>query len=89
MSRLLTSLATFSLLLLLTAPTALAENDGRGFYGVTDDKVITNGGFILIFAIPLFLFLMSMLHHSLDKRKEARDAAHKGRAENSYWRGGW
>src|SRR5436190_10046703 len=48
---------TFALVL---APAAFAENDGRGFYGATDDKVVTNAGFILIVLFPLVVFLMSM-----------------------------
>ena len=46
------ALITLSLLALLTtlvlAPAAAAENDGRGFYGATNDKVVTNAGFIMI-----------------------------------------
>src|ERR1035437_3582766 len=35
--------------LLMLAPAAFAtNNDGRGFYGATNDKVVTNAGFILI-----------------------------------------
>ena len=74
---------TFALVL---APAAFAENDGRGFYGATDDKAVTNAGFILIVAFPLFVFLMSMLQRSLDKRKERRKAAEKNIAG---WHGGW
>jgi preprotein translocase subunit SecG len=89
MRRLLTSLTTFALLLLVLAPAALAENDGRGFYGATNDKVITNGGFILIVFFPLFILAMSLLQWRLEKRKDARKAAQKGRAGNARWRGGW
>ena len=83
----LTAIA-FALSLAL-APVAEASNDGRGFYGATNDKVVTNAGFILIVFIPLFVFAMSMLQKKLDKRKEARKAAQKAYTGNSQWRGGW
>ena len=62
----------------MLAPAALADtNDGRGFYGATNDKVVTNAGFILIVFFPMFVFVMSMFQRHLDKRKEARKAAQK------------
>jgi preprotein translocase subunit SecG len=89
MRRLLLYICTFLLLALVLAPAALAENDGRGFYGATNDSVITNAGFILIVFFPVFVFVMSMLQKKLDKRKEARKAAHKARLGDARWRGGW
>ena len=85
---LITSVATSVLLLLTLAPAALAENDGRGFYGATNDKVVTDAGFILIIFFPTFVFVMSMIQRRLEKRKEASKAAKKqlGAAE---WHGGW
>jgi hypothetical protein len=77
------------LLSLVLAPAASAFNDGRGFYGPTNDKVVTNAGFIVIVFFPTFVFLMSMLQKRLDKRKEARKAAHKAIASDARWRGGW
>ena len=74
---------------LVLAPAASAFNDGRGFYGATNDKVVTDAGFILIIFFPMFVFLMSMLQRHLDKRKEARKAAHKALLSNGHWRGGW
>jgi hypothetical protein len=76
------------LLVLVLAPVAHAENDGRGFYGATNDKVVTNFGFALIIFFPLFVFLMSMLQKGLEKRKEARKAAAK-QLGGARWRGGW
>jgi hypothetical protein len=76
------------LLVLVLAPVANAENDGRGFYGATNDKVVTNFGFALIIFFPLFVFLMSMLQKGLEKRKEARKAAAK-QLGGARWRGGW
>jgi hypothetical protein len=72
---------------LALAPVASAHNDGRGFYGATDDKVITDAGFILIIFFPTFVFLMSMLQRRLEKRKDARKAAQGLHADR--WRGGW
>jgi hypothetical protein len=87
--RLFTSLTALALLLLVQAPAALAYNDGRGFYGATNDKVVTNAGFILIVFFPTFVFAMSMIQRHLDKRKDARKAAQKARVGNASWRGGW
>lgn len=90
MRRLLASLASSVLLLLLLAPAALAvENDGRGAYGATDDKVITKAGFILIIFFPTFALLASLLQKRLEKRKDARVAAQKSHAGETRWRGGW
>jgi hypothetical protein len=76
-------------LALAPAAGAHGQNDGRGFYGATNDKVVTNAGLILIVFFPTFVFLMSMLQKRLDKRKDARKAASKGYASNASWRGGW
>jgi preprotein translocase subunit SecG len=90
MRRLSAALFLLALPLLLTAaPVAQATNDGRGFYGATNDKVVTDAGFILIIFFPLFVFAMSMLQRHLDKRKEARKAAAKAQLGNAQWRGGW
>jgi hypothetical protein len=89
MRRLLATLLASALLLLALAPAALAYNDGRGFYGATDDKVVTNAGFILILFFPLFVLAMSLLQWRLEKRKEARKAAQKVHASDARWRGGW
>jgi preprotein translocase subunit SecG len=87
--RLPTALAASIVLLLVQAPAALAYNDGRGFYGATNDKVVTDAGFILIIFFPTFVFVMSMIQRHLDKRKDARKAAQKARVGNASWRGGW
>jgi len=89
MRRLFSNLTTFTVALLVLAPTALAENDGRGFYGATTDKAVTNGGFILIIFFPLFVLVMSLIQWRLEKRKEARKAAHKAHLGDARWRGGW
>ena len=89
MRRLPAALTSAVILLLVLAPSALAYNDGRGFYGATDDKVVTNAGFILILFFPLFVLLMSLLQWRLEKRKEARKAAEKALLGGTQWRGGW
>ena len=86
-----TALLTLSLLA-LTAPVALAaegHDGGEGLWGETNDKVITNAGFILIAFFPLFIFTMSMIQGTLDKRKDRRKAADKARRARADQRGGW
>ena len=83
--------ATFALSLItlaLLAPVALAArlDNGEGLYGETNDKVVTNAGFILIGAFPLVVLLLSLLQWRLDKRKDMRKAAAKSRVD---WDGGW
>jgi len=88
--RLLATLIPLALLASLAlAPAASAYNDGRGFYGATNDKVVTDAGFILIIFFPTFVFVMSMIQRQLDKRKEARKAARQAILGNGHWRGGW
>ena len=90
-NRLLRWLIPLALLVsLVLAPAAsAANNDGRGFYGGTDDKVVTNAGFIVIAFFPIFVFVMSVLQRRLEKRKEARKAAEKALLGGAQWRGGW
>ena len=76
-------------ILLVAAPVALAHDNGEGWYGETNDKVVTHAGFILIVAFPLIIFVMSMLQAHLDRRKDARKRAAKTRAASERWRGGW
>lgn len=80
-----TTIAVF----LLVAPAALAHDGGEGWYGATNDKVVTNAGFILIAFFPLFILFASMLQWKLDKRKNARKQAAKARAASRRWQGGW
>jgi hypothetical protein len=77
------------LLCLVLAPAAQAYNDGRGFYGATNDRVVTYAGFIVIAFFILFVFFMSMIQRGLDKRKEARKAGEKAVLGDARWRGGW
>ena len=86
-------LATITLLaltlVLLLAPAALAHDGGIGAYGPTDDKVVTNAGFILIIFFPTLALLLSLLQWRLDKRKHERLAAKRARQGSGVWRGGW
>jgi hypothetical protein len=77
MKRLATVVPAVLVTFLLLAPSALAHDAGQGTYGEADDKVVTNAGFILIAFFPLFIFLMSMLQWTLDRRKARRKAAHR------------
>ena len=76
-------------LLAVSAPVALAHDGGEGWWGETNDKVVTNAGFILIAFFPLFIFTMSMLQGHLEKRKDRRKAAAKARSARADERGGW
>jgi hypothetical protein len=83
-----TTLLTVAMLA-IAAPAALAHDGGEGWWGETNDKVITNAGFFLIAFFPVFVFVMSMLQWRLDKRKDARKRAAKARASRADVRGGW
>jgi hypothetical protein len=89
MRRTAQTLLLTALVLATTATSALAHDGGEGWWGETNDKVVTNAGFILIAFFPLFIFAMSMLQWRLDKRKDARKAAAKARASRADVRGGW
>ena len=88
MRALKTSVLTLALLA-ISAPVALAHDGGEGWWGETNDKVITNAGFILIAFFPLFILVMSLLQWKLEKRKDARKRAAKARVARADVRGGW
>jgi hypothetical protein len=73
----------------VSAPAALAHDGGEGWWGETNDQVITNAGFILIAFFPLLIFTMSMIQWLLDRRKTARKQAAKARQARVDQRGGW
>jgi hypothetical protein len=83
-----TSLLTLALLF-VTAPAALAHDGGEGLWGETNDKVVTNAGFILIALFPLFILFASLLQWRLEKRKQERLRAAKERVARADVRGGW
>jgi hypothetical protein len=76
-------------LLALSAPAALANDGGEGTWGETNDKVVTNAGFIVIAGFPVLVLLLSLLQISLEKRKDRRLAAAKARRARVDQRGGW
>jgi hypothetical protein len=85
-----TALLTLAFLA-LSAPVALAQDHdgGEGLWGETNDKVVTNAGFILIAAFPVLVLVLSLIQWRLDKRKERRLAAAKARRARADLRGGW
>jgi hypothetical protein len=85
---LMTSMLALALLA-ATAPAALAHDGGEGLWGETNDKVVTNAGFILIAFFPLFILFASLLQWRLEKRKDERKKAAKARAARADVRGGW
>ncbi len=91
MRRLLIAFPTALLSLALLAPLAMADphDGGQGLVGEANDVIVTNAGFILIAFFPLFILVMSLLQWQLDKRKYARKAAAKTRADDDVWQGGW
>ena len=89
MRRLTQTLVLTVSVLALTAPLAFAQASGEGLYGETNDKVVTNFGFILIIFFPLFILMMSLLQWRLEKRKDAKKAAVKARGGAKRWSGGW
>ena len=65
-------------LVAVNASAALAHDGGEGWWGETNDKVVTNAGFILIAFFPLFIFVMSMIQWRLEKRKDAAQGGRQG-----------
>lgn len=91
MARLLLALPAVLLTLALVAPLALAgpHDGGQGWVGETNDKLVTNFGFILIAFFPAFILFMSIVQWRLEKRKYARKAAASTRSKDAVWKGGW
>jgi hypothetical protein len=90
MKRLLVLLPVWAVALLLIAPAALAHDGGEGWYGETDDKVVTNAGFIVIIFFPVLVFVLSMIQGALDRRKDRRKKTQKAlTGDQQAWPGGW
>ena len=69
-----TLLVSLGLLLVLAAP-AFAGDNGEGWVGEADDRVITFTSLGVIVFFPLLVTLLSLLQAALDRRKERRKAA--------------
>jgi hypothetical protein len=88
----LRTLVLTGLFLALSAPVALASeghDGGEGLWGETNDKVITNAGFILIAGIPTLILILTLIQTALDRRKDRRLAAERERKARADLRGGW
>jgi hypothetical protein len=68
MRALITSASVFLVSLLLAAP-ALALDNGEGTYGKTDDKIVTNAGYLLMIFFTVLVIVLSVAQHLLGKRK--------------------
>ena len=79
--------------LLLAAPALAAEHvghdGGEGWWGLTNDKIVTNAGFLVIGGLPILIFVLSMAQFLLDRRKDNRKKAAKARGASVQWKGGW
>lgn len=76
-------------LLAFAAPAFAAAHSGEGWWGETDDIVVTNAMYLTIIFFPTVIVIFSLIQWRLDKRKHARMDAAKRRAANADWRGGW
>ena len=81
-----TSFLTLALLA-VTTPAALAHDGGEGLWGETNDKVITNAGFMVIAFFPLLILVLSLIQWKLEKRKDRRKQLTKKLSAD--WSGGW
>jgi hypothetical protein len=89
-ARIIAALLTVAVTVLAFAAPALAtSHSGEGWYGESNDVVITNAMFLTIIFFPTVIVVFSLIQWRLDKRKHARMDAAKRRAANADWRGGW
>ena len=90
-ARIATAFLVVTTAFLAVAPAALAgvSHGGEGWYGETNDTVITNAMFLTIIFFPTVIVIFSLIQWRLEKRKHARMDAAKARASNADWRGGW
>ncbi|MGI8629356.1 MAG: hypothetical protein ACR2LV_04235 [Solirubrobacteraceae bacterium] len=86
----MTGLLVFTITLLTIAPAAFARATlGEGWYGESNDKVITESMFGVIVFFPLVILIFSLIQSRLDKRKHAKMDAAKRRAAGADPFGGW
>ncbi len=89
MRRALHTLLLTAFLFALAAPVALAHDGGEGWLGETNDKIVTNAGFIIIASFPALIAILSLIMWHLDRRKDVRKKAAKARSARADVRGGW
>lgn len=71
-----TLLVTLGLMLATAAPAlAVGGDDGEGWLGEANDRIITFFSLGVVAFFPLVALLLSLLQGALDKRKERRKAA--------------
>ena len=68
--RTLVALTALALLALLVAAPAAMAADGVGWYGRTDDKVVTYFGFGIIAFFSILVTVLSLIQIRLEGRKE-------------------
>ncbi len=89
-ARIMTALFAFGVTLLTVAPPALARGGiGEGWFGETNDPVITNAMFGVIAFFPLLIIVLSLIQWRLEKRAHAKLDAAKRVAAGTDPRGGW
>jgi hypothetical protein len=71
-----TLLVSLGLLLAFAAPAiAAGTDDGEGWVGEADDRIITFFSLGVIAFFPLVALVLSLIQAALDRRKERRKAA--------------
>ena len=71
-----TALVSLGLLLWWGAPArAVGTDDGEGFVGEANDRIITFMSLGLILFFPLVIVLLNFVQGALERRKERRKAA--------------
>jgi putative copper export protein len=71
-----TALVALGLLLATAAPVlAVGTDDGEGWVGEANDKIITFMSLGVIAFFPLVALLLTLLQSALERRKERRKAA--------------
>ena len=76
-----TLLVTLGLMLATAAPVlAAGTDDGEGFLGEANDRIITAFAMGVILFFPVVALLLSLLQGALEKRKARRKAASERRA---------
>ena len=79
-------------LLALSAPVALAypgKDGGEGTWGLTNDRVVTMAGFLIIAGFPTLILLLSIAYSVTENRRLRRLSAEKARRSRADVRGGW